>query len=244
MRVVWAFVFITCIWKGADCFSWKPSTNLPLASHCKRTATTANVHRHCRQLFARSQQARMVMSPQGEATSNVVEGPFQGQFGLWFVDSHDAQVCSCIFVDFVCDVILLSACLFLLQLYAHFVFFTNIFDQEVLVYRLSLLAAATSLSLGTFLALSTPNSIAEWSLDVCAVGFLASFGVSLTTIHIYMKPLHNMLKVELISVLIFIAVLSHQFCVKGALAGRSSWVSWRSRVYTIAPPCLINNSTP
>jgi hypothetical protein len=72
--------------------------------------------------------------------------------------------------------------------------------QEVFVYRLSLLVAAISLSLGTLLALSaTPNPIAEWSLDLCAVGFLASFGVSLTTIHIYLKPLHNMLKVEPIS---------------------------------------------
>jgi uncharacterized integral membrane protein len=65
--------------------------------------------------------------------------------------------------------------------------------MEVLTYRLSLVAAALSVASGTALALS--GSPPEWALDLCAVGFLASFGVSLATIHIYMKPMHNFLKV-------------------------------------------------
>ena len=100
---MWRGYKFSFVWCGADCFSWKPSTTLPLATHCKKSARVANVnHRRYRQLFADSQQARMVISPEGRsaATINVVEGPFQGQFGLWFVDSHDAQVFSLIFV---CD---------------------------------------------------------------------------------------------------------------------------------------------
>jgi hypothetical protein len=230
MRVLCSLVFVSFVWDGANCFAWKPSTNLPLATNCRKSAHISNAHhRHYRELFAGSQQAKMVISPES-AKINVVEGPFQGQFGLWFVDSHDAQVFSPVFVMhmFLCC-------------HQHFY-------QEVLVYRLSLLAAATSLSMGTFLALmslSTPNLIAEWSLDLCAFGFLASFGVSLTTIHIYVKPLHNMLKVELISVLIPIAgqFFSNQFCVKGALAWRRFWVTCRCHSCTNAPPCPINIST-
>ena len=65
--------------------------------------------------------------------------------------------------------------------------------MEVLTYRLSLVAAALSLASGTALAMS--GSPPEWALDLCAVGLLASFGVSVATIHIYMKPMHDFLKV-------------------------------------------------
>jgi uncharacterized integral membrane protein len=81
----------------------------------------------------------------------------QGQFGVWFVNRHDAM--------------------------------------EVLTYRFSLVAAALSVAAGTGLALGS-SAPPEWALDLCAVGFLASFGVSLATIHIYMKPMHNFLKVR------------------------------------------------
>jgi uncharacterized integral membrane protein len=64
-----------------------------------------------------------------------------------------------------------------------------------MVYRLSLLASAVFISVGLAIATWVSSGTAQWALDVCAVGFLASFGVSLATIHIYMKPLHNMLKV-------------------------------------------------
>ena len=97
-----AFIVISCIWRGADCFSWKPSTSLPLVTHCDKTTRLANSHhRHYRQLFAEKQVKMISPEVRGQATINVVEGPFQGQFGLWFVDSHDAQVFSLVFV---CDV--------------------------------------------------------------------------------------------------------------------------------------------
>jgi hypothetical protein len=109
MRVLWAAIFISFLWHGADCFSRIPITNLPLVIPCKKSAAFARVHdRHFRQLFT-GRQARTVvrmMSPEGEATINVVEGPFQGQFGLWFVDTHDAQVFSLVLkCDYSCIVI-------------------------------------------------------------------------------------------------------------------------------------------
>jgi len=96
-----------------------------------------------------------------EQPEKIVEGPFKGEFGTWFVYEEDAA--------------------------------------EVLTYRASLLVAALSVASGAALA-SAPGILAAapppaWAFDVCAGLFLASFGVSLATIHIYMKPLHNMLKV-------------------------------------------------
>jgi hypothetical protein len=45
------------------------------------------------------------MSQEGRGTINVVEGPFEGQFGLWFVDSHDAQVISLVLLHAPCHLI-------------------------------------------------------------------------------------------------------------------------------------------
>jgi hypothetical protein len=90
--MVAAFIVFSLLWHGVDCFSWMPITNLPVLTHSKRLAPFANVHsRHSGNLFA-GQVVRMAMSSEGKAARTVVEGPFEGQFGLWFVDSHDAQV--------------------------------------------------------------------------------------------------------------------------------------------------------
>ena len=61
------------------------------------------------------------------------------------------------------------------------------------------MASAIFVIAGLSFAMWTPPPVAEWALDVCAIGFLASFGVSLATIHIYMKPLHRMLQVNLLT---------------------------------------------
>ncbi|EKX53450.1 hypothetical protein GUITHDRAFT_161052 [Guillardia theta CCMP2712] len=95
-----------------------------------------------------------------DSDRRVVEGPFEGQFGTWFVDQDDAV--------------------------------------EVLTYRLSLVGAALATVTGVGMAV-LPNFVqaqppSTAALDAMAVLFLASFGVSLKTIHIYMKPMHNMLK--------------------------------------------------
>lgn len=69
---------------------------------------------------------------------------------------------------------------------------------EVLVYRASLVGAALSVAAGACMALLPGVTGLEeapaWAFDVAAAGFFASFGVSLATIHIYMKPMHNFLK--------------------------------------------------
>ena len=69
---------------------------------------------------------------------------------------------------------------------------------EVLVYRASLVGAALSVAAGACMALLPSVTGLEeapaWAFDVAAAGFFASFGVSLATIHIYMKPMHNFLK--------------------------------------------------
>lgn len=90
----------------------------------------------------------------------------QGEFGVWFVDSHDAL--------------------------------------EVLTYRLSLVAASFSVAGGTGIALTSADPLV---LDLCAVAFLVSFGVSIATVHIYMKPMHDFLKVRKSSQM-FLAPLS------------------------------------
>ena len=72
--------------------------------------------------------------------------------------------------------------------------------MQVLIYRLSLLTSALLLGSGISLSLASASLgaiVPDWAYDLCALGFLTSFGVSLATIHIYMKPLHNMLKVSL-----------------------------------------------
>jgi uncharacterized integral membrane protein len=69
---------------------------------------------------------------------------------------------------------------------------------EVLVYRGSLVVAAFAVATGCGMALlpvlTGGAAPAAWSLDLAAAVFLGAFGVSLKTIHIYMKPMHDMLK--------------------------------------------------
>lgn len=71
---------------------------------------------------------------------------------------------------------------------------------EVLTYRASLVAAALSVSAAATMAVvpgALPLGVEEapaWAFDAAAAGFYAAFGVSLSTIHIYMKPMHNFLK--------------------------------------------------
>ena len=62
---------------------------------------------------------------------------------------------------------------------------------EVMVYRSSLVAAALSVAAGASMAV-LPEAMGldeapAWAFDVAAAAFFASFGVSLSTIHIYMK---------------------------------------------------------
>ncbi len=64
---------------------------------------------------------------------------------------------------------------------------------EVLTYRASLVAAALSVSAAATMAVvpgALPLGVEEapaWAFDAAAAGFFAAFGVSLSTIHIYMK---------------------------------------------------------
>jgi uncharacterized integral membrane protein len=67
--------------------------------------------------------------------------------------------------------------------------------QEVMIYRLGLAVAGISFSVGIILFFwlgLTP--IIEQVLTVLFVLFIIGLGVSLQTIHIYLKPLHNTLK--------------------------------------------------
>lgn len=70
---------------------------------------------------------------------------------------------------------------------------------EVLVYRSSLVVAAAAVAAASGMvllpALLGGDAPAAWSLDLAAAVFFVSFGVSIKTIHIYMKPMHDFLKV-------------------------------------------------
>lgn len=68
--------------------------------------------------------------------------------------------------------------------------------QEVMIYRLGLAVAGISFSVGIILFFwlgLTP--IIEQVLTVLFALFIIGLGVSLQTIHIYLKPLHNTLKI-------------------------------------------------
>lgn len=68
--------------------------------------------------------------------------------------------------------------------------------KEVMIYRLGLGLAGLSFALGVllfFIMGLTPLN--EKILTILFAIFIMSFGVSLQTIHIYLKPLHNTLKV-------------------------------------------------
>ncbi|NEP01687.1 MAG: DUF2301 domain-containing membrane protein [Symploca sp. SIO2E9] len=66
----------------------------------------------------------------------------------------------------------------------------------VIVYRISLLLAALSFALGSWLILSqgdTPTVLK--ALTVLYAGFCLALGISLVTIHIYMASLHRVLQI-------------------------------------------------
>jgi hypothetical protein len=69
---------------------------------------------------------------------------------------------------------------------------------EVIIYRSSLVVAALSVAAAASMALLPgvlgTSDAPSWAFDASAAAFFASFGVSLSTIHIYMKPMHNFLK--------------------------------------------------
>lgn len=68
--------------------------------------------------------------------------------------------------------------------------------QEVRIYRLGLAIAGLSFSVGTVLFLwQDLTPIIEQALTVLFALFIIGLGVSLQTIHIYLKPLHNTLKI-------------------------------------------------
>jgi uncharacterized integral membrane protein len=68
--------------------------------------------------------------------------------------------------------------------------------QEVMIYRLGLAIAGLSFSTGTILFLwQDLTPIIEQILTVLFTVFIMGLGVSLQTIHIYLKPLHNTLKI-------------------------------------------------
>ena len=93
---------------------------------------------------------------------------------------------------------------------------------EVLIYRGSLVAAALAVAAGATMALLPDatglDAAPNWAFDAAAAAFFASFGVSVATIHIYMKPMHNFLKVlwaagAMGAVLVLVASPSHSLVV-------------------------------
>ena len=108
---------------------------------------------------------------------------------------------------------------------------------EVLIYRSSLVVAALSVSASVSMAL-LPGALGadeapSWAFDAAAAAFFASFGVSVQTIHIYMKPMHNFLKVLwaaglMGSLLVLVASPSHSLVVdsfeRPELLLASGWV--------------------
>jgi len=108
---------------------------------------------------------------------------------------------------------------------------------EVLIYRGSLVGAALAVSAGASMAL-LPDAVGldaapNWAFDAAAAAFFASFGVSVSTIHIYMKPMHNFLKVlwaagALGAVLVLAVSPEHQLVVdsfqRPELLLASGWV--------------------
>lgn len=88
-------------------------------------------------------------------SSEVVEGPFRGSYGQWYLTRGDVS--------------------------------------DVQIYRASLGVLCFTQSLSILLALSniaTPSAV----YDVLYLTGIAAFGVSLAKIHIYVKPLHTLLK--------------------------------------------------
>eukprot|EP00184_Porphyridium_aerugineum_P008419 CAMPEP_0184691534 /NCGR_PEP_ID=MMETSP0313-20130426/363_1 /TAXON_ID=2792 /ORGANISM="Porphyridium aerugineum, Strain SAG 1380-2" /LENGTH=223 /DNA_ID=CAMNT_0027149275 /DNA_START=266 /DNA_END=937 /DNA_ORIENTATION=+ len=98
------------------------------------------------------------MSTSTKEDNRIVNGPYQGKFGSWYLTEAD--------------------------------------EKEVQLYRKSLTVGASALCLGMLPAF-VPNldaNLAAWWTDACFIAGVASLFVSLQTIHIYMKPLHNALK--------------------------------------------------
>lgn len=98
---------------------------------------------------------RMSSTPQSRR-SQVLEGPFEGRFGTWYLTQGDAD--------------------------------------DVLVYRLCLLMMSVSTASMTALALTQGRQAPSQIYDIAALIAAAGFGGALQTIHIYVKPLHKMLK--------------------------------------------------
>ena len=65
--------------------------------------------------------------------------------------------------------------------------------QEVIIYRGGLIVAAVSFALASNLWFAKGNEIIAWITPLFAL-FALSLGVSLLTIHIYLKPLHRLLQ--------------------------------------------------
>lgn len=66
----------------------------------------------------------------------------------------------------------------------------------VIIYRIALLVAALSFAIGTGLVLSPGNTSGVLTaLTFLYVAFWVALGVSLTTIHIYLAPLHRLLQI-------------------------------------------------
>ncbi|CDF38081.1 unnamed protein product [Chondrus crispus] len=92
-----------------------------------------------------------------DPNDKILEGPFQGKFGDWYLRQSDAN--------------------------------------GVLGYRLAVAAMAVCMSASVGLAVTKGTEIPSSVYDALYFTNLVSFGVALQTIHIYMKPLHNALKV-------------------------------------------------
>ena len=67
---------------------------------------------------------------------------------------------------------------------------------EVISYRVGLAVACLSLCVSSFLVLTQDlTNTVMMSITLMFYLFIAGLGVSLQTIHIYLKPLHNALKI-------------------------------------------------
>jgi len=88
--------------------------------------------------------------------SNIVEGPFDGQYGQWSLTQADAD--------------------------------------GVMIYRVALAVMALAMSSVATLALTAGSDVPSLAYDALYFTSTAAFGVALANIHIYMKPMHNLLK--------------------------------------------------
>lgn len=109
----------------------------------------------------RTQKGPAKMSGQASSksarASKVIEGPFEGNFGTWYLTQGDAD--------------------------------------GVLIYRLCLLTMSVATATAGALALTVGTDISPRVYDALALLSALAFGGSLQTIHIYLKPMHNFLKV-------------------------------------------------